>query len=167
MCVSLSISHIILTGRFSGVFVFQRFLKDIIMTEIIDDDVVIVSGSGLGNVIDGKYEACSFGGHPHRNSRWYAVRLFFFFAFSERYTTRYTCRIPNHPSIFVKRMELYCFEVIVRIVSGHNGTDVGSSKIRTDLLDTNPTTETRKYRPRRKIGRSSMERCEAKNRLQQ
>ena len=58
------------------------------MAEIIDDDVVIVSGSGLGNVIDGKYEACSFGGHPHRNSRWYAVRSFFcFFVRTIRQTT--------------------------------------------------------------------------------
>ena len=44
--------------------------------EIIADDVVIISGSGLSSAIDGTYEACSFGGHPHRNCRWYAVRSF-------------------------------------------------------------------------------------------
>ena len=134
-------------------------------SELIHDHI-LVSGSGLGNVIDGKYEACSFGGHPHRNSRWYAVRIFFcFFVRTIRQTT-ITRRIQNHPSTFVKRMELYCFEVIVRIVSERNGMDIGSSRIRTDLLDTNRTTETRKYRLRRKIGRSSVERCVAKNLLQ-
>ena len=56
------------------------------------------------------------------------------------------CRIPNRQYISVKRMEPYCFEVIVRIVLGRNGMDDGSSKIRTGSHDTNQTREIQRCR---------------------